>query len=104
MRHRPSARTRPDGRYVVTFILEPEEAIVVMAGMERVLDQARAEVAAPSCTRTTNLHAHHVVYWSQGGRTELADLINPQSTPTGCAICARGRVGCGRRSAPLHGN
>ena len=46
MRHRPSARTRPDGRYVVTFILEPEEAIVVMAGMERVLDQARAEVAA----------------------------------------------------------
>ena len=46
MRHRPSARTRPDGRYVVTFILEPEEAIVVMAGMERVLDKARAEVAA----------------------------------------------------------
>lgn len=46
VRRRPSVRTRPDGRYAVTFILEPEEATVVLAGMDRILDQARAEVAA----------------------------------------------------------
>lgn len=45
-RRRPSVRTRPDGRVAVAFVLEPEEATVVLAGMERVLDAARAEVAA----------------------------------------------------------
>ena len=44
-RRRPSVRTRPDGRYAVTFLLEPEEATMVMAGMEPILDQARTEVA-----------------------------------------------------------
>jgi hypothetical protein len=44
-RRRPSVRTRPDGRVAVTFVLEPEEATVVLAGMERVLGAARAEVA-----------------------------------------------------------
>jgi hypothetical protein len=34
----------------------------------------------PSCTRTRNLHAHHVRYWSQGGRTDLANLV---------LVCAR---------------
>ena len=29
----------------------------------------------PSCDRTTNLHAHHVVYWSHGGPTDLANLV-----------------------------
>jgi hypothetical protein len=29
----------------------------------------------PGCTRTTKLHAHHVVYWSEGGRTDLSNLI-----------------------------
>jgi hypothetical protein len=45
-RRRPSVRTRPDGRVAITFVLEPEEATLVLAGMERVLDTARAEVAA----------------------------------------------------------
>ena len=34
----------------------------------------------PSCTRRTNLHAHHVVYWSRGGPTDLANLV---------LVCAR---------------
>lgn len=29
----------------------------------------------PGCTRTTNLHAHHVQYWSDEGRTDLANLV-----------------------------
>lgn len=29
----------------------------------------------PSCTRRRRLHAHHVTYWSAGGRTDLANLI-----------------------------
>lgn len=28
----------------------------------------------PSCTRTRKLHAHHLIYWSRGGRTDLANL------------------------------
>jgi hypothetical protein len=29
----------------------------------------------PGCTRVTHLHAHHVRYWSQGGCTDLANLV-----------------------------
>src|SRR4051812_44069718 len=29
----------------------------------------------PGCTRRRKLHAHHVVYWSQGGRTDLGNLV-----------------------------
>jgi hypothetical protein len=29
----------------------------------------------PGCTRHMKLHAHHVVYWSQGGRTDLDNLV-----------------------------
>jgi hypothetical protein len=29
----------------------------------------------PSCARTTNLHAHHVIWWSADGPTDLANLI-----------------------------
>jgi hypothetical protein len=29
----------------------------------------------PGCTRHRKLHAHHVVYWSDGGRTDLANLV-----------------------------
>jgi hypothetical protein len=29
----------------------------------------------PGCTRTRNLHAHHVIYWSHGGATDLANLV-----------------------------
>jgi len=28
----------------------------------------------PGCTRRRKLHAHHVTYWSHGGRTDLANL------------------------------
>ena len=28
----------------------------------------------PGCTRTTRLHAHHVRFWRDGGRTDLANL------------------------------
>jgi hypothetical protein len=29
----------------------------------------------PGCTRRRNLHAHHVVYWSDGGCTDLDNLV-----------------------------
>lgn len=29
----------------------------------------------PGCTRHRRLHAHHLVYWSAGGRTDLANLL-----------------------------
>ena len=29
----------------------------------------------PSCDRTTHLHAHHVVFWRDGGSTDLANLV-----------------------------
>lgn len=29
----------------------------------------------PSCTRTRKLHAHHIRFWSDGGRTDLANLV-----------------------------
>lgn len=29
----------------------------------------------PGCTRHRKLHAHHVVYWSAGGRTDLSNLL-----------------------------
>ena len=29
----------------------------------------------PSCTATRNLHAHHVVFWRDGGKTDLANLV-----------------------------
>ena len=29
----------------------------------------------PGCTRHTNLHAHHVTYWADGGTTDLDNLV-----------------------------
>ena len=29
----------------------------------------------PGCTRRRDLHAHHVQFWSRGGRTDLANLV-----------------------------
>jgi hypothetical protein len=29
----------------------------------------------PGCTRRKKLHAHHVLYWSQGGTTDLGNLV-----------------------------
>ena len=29
----------------------------------------------PSCTATRNLHAHHVVFWRDGGKTDLSNLV-----------------------------
>ncbi len=29
----------------------------------------------PGCTRHSKLHAHHVVFWRDGGRTDLANLV-----------------------------
>ena len=34
----------------------------------------------PGCTRHTRLHAHHVIYWSNGGPTDLDNLV---------LVCAR---------------
>lgn len=37
------------------------------------LDGERCRI--PGCTSTHRLHAHHVTYWENGGRTDLANLI-----------------------------
>ncbi len=34
----------------------------------------------PGCTRTANLHAHHVVFWRDGGATDLSNMA---------LVCAR---------------
>jgi hypothetical protein len=34
----------------------------------------------PGCTRHTKLHAHHVIFWRDGGPTDLANLV---------LVCAR---------------
>lgn len=39
----------------------------------RTVDGARCRF--PGCTRRRKLHAHHVVFWAAGGRTDLANLI-----------------------------
>ena len=38
-----------------------------------VLDGERCRF--PSCTRVRKLHGHHVVYWENGGATDLANLV-----------------------------
>lgn len=40
------------------------------------LDGARCRF--PACTRHKKLHAHHVLYWSDDGPTDLANLVNPE--------------------------
>ena len=47
----------------------------VPVGLRRLLGQIDGErCQMPSCTRISNLHAHHVQYRSQGGRTDLAKV------------------------------
>lgn len=38
----------------------------------------------PGCTRTRKLHAHHVVFWSHGGTTDLSNLsiVSPRWVTT----------------------
>lgn len=36
----------------------------------------------PGCTRYTRLHAHHVVFWSNGGPTDLDNLVKPEYAPS----------------------
>jgi hypothetical protein len=66
--------------------------LAVLAGDGRTLDLGRARrspnaaqlralwrrdrgCAAPGCTRTRFLHAHHTVYWTHGGKTDLDNLV-----------------------------
>ncbi|MEX2292081.1 MAG: DUF222 domain-containing protein [Mycobacteriales bacterium] len=37
----------------------------------------------PGCTRRKKLHAHHVVYWSDGGSTDLNNLVKHEAAPSG---------------------
>lgn len=48
----------------------------VPLALRRLLGQVDGErCRMPGCTRTAKLHAHHVRFWSLGGRTDLANLI-----------------------------
>ena len=49
---------------------------VVSDALRELLGQVDGERCRfPGCTRHRKLHAHHVVYWSVGGPTDLANLI-----------------------------
>jgi hypothetical protein len=44
--------------------------------LRRLLGQLDGERCRfPGCRRTRHLHAHHVPYWRDGGRTDLANMI-----------------------------
>ena len=48
---------------------------LVTPALRRLLGQLDGERCRfPSCTRTRNLHAHHVRHWRDGGPTDLANL------------------------------
>jgi Domain of unknown function (DUF222)/HNH endonuclease len=54
------------------------EATTALRELLGTLDGERCRF--PGCTRRKNLHAHHVLYWSDGGRTDLDNLV---------LVCAR---------------
>jgi hypothetical protein len=49
------------------------EANVALRELLGALDGERCRF--PGCTRHKKLHAHHVMYWSDGGRTDLDNLL-----------------------------
>lgn len=54
---------------------------LVSSPLRRLLGQLDGERCRhPGCTRTRNLHAHHVRFWRNGGSTDLANLV---------LVCAR---------------
>ncbi|HVE99542.1 MAG TPA: HNH endonuclease signature motif containing protein [Mycobacteriales bacterium] len=49
---------------------------IVSSQLRELLGQVDGERCRfPGCTRTRKLHAHHVVYWSTGGPTDLSNLV-----------------------------
>ena len=49
---------------------------IVSPPLRRLLSAIDSECCRfPGCTRTASLDGHHVIYWSLGGRTDLANLI-----------------------------
>ncbi|HVB26293.1 MAG TPA: HNH endonuclease signature motif containing protein, partial [Mycobacteriales bacterium] len=49
---------------------EPDRRLRELIGL---IDGERCRF--PGCTRSRKLHAHHVLFWSMGGRTDLANLV-----------------------------
>lgn len=47
----------------------------VPPALRRALDRRDGGCCFPGCTQTRHLDAHHVTPWSQGGKTELANLV-----------------------------
>jgi hypothetical protein len=48
---------------------------VVSPAQRRALEARDGRVCSmPGCHRSHGLHAHHIVHWSRGGRTDLANL------------------------------
>ncbi|MGO8877793.1 MAG: HNH endonuclease [Acidimicrobiales bacterium] len=48
---------------------------VVPPAMRRALAARDRGCRWPGCTTRRHLHAHHVVFWSKGGRTALSNLV-----------------------------
>jgi 5-methylcytosine-specific restriction endonuclease McrA len=49
---------------------------IVSPRLRRLLGAIDSECCRfPGCTRIANLDGHHVIYWSLGGRTDLANLV-----------------------------
>ncbi len=49
--------------------------VTVPAYLYRLLKHRDKHCRAPGCTRTRGLHAHHLEHWSDGGTTDLDNLI-----------------------------
>jgi hypothetical protein len=50
---------------------------VVSPALRALLSQLDGErCRMPGCTRTRFLHAHHLIFWRDGGPTDLANLVN----------------------------
>lgn len=75
----PGRAARPAGPLVpvdLTAFDLGRTSRVVSVPLRRLLSDVDGERCRfPGCTRIAKLHAHHVRYWSHGGRTDLANLV-----------------------------
>ena len=62
---------------------DPDDPVAAIGGIVAIVTLADVCSAAvdgercryPSCTRRRKLHAHHVIEWIAGGRTDLANMV-----------------------------
>ncbi|HEX6239030.1 MAG TPA: DUF222 domain-containing protein [Acidimicrobiales bacterium] len=68
---------------VVQALLERKGVPLAMGRSQRLVNRAQRRAlrardggcAFPGCAATRHLHAHHIVHWTQGGATDLENLV-----------------------------